>query len=166
MNQFAAQRRKDQAKIQQLQDQLSDKDDALQKIKLLLKQKEKQISDITDSSNARFMKFKEEQEERVTIIQRRIEKQEQEKAERSSVKSFEDDLQSALKDKARAEEEKYRMQKMMKERQAQLQGQVERYRAKIMALKKDLKLREKQADESRSRAAKIERESKLQNSET
>jgi hypothetical protein len=55
------------------------------------------------------MKFKEEQEERVTIIQRRIEKQEQEKAERSSVKSFEDDLQSALKDKARAEEEKYRM---------------------------------------------------------
>jgi len=52
---------------------------------------------------------KEEQEERVTIIQRRIEKQEQEKAERSSVKSFEDDLQSALKDKARAEEEKYRM---------------------------------------------------------
>ena len=72
-------------------------------MKLLLKQKEKQILDITDSSNARFMKFKEEQEERVTIIQRRLEKQEQEKVERSSVKSYEDDLQSALREKTRAE---------------------------------------------------------------
>ena len=49
------------------------------------------------------MKFKEEQEERVTIIQRRLEKQEQEKVERSSVKSYEDDLQSALREKTRAE---------------------------------------------------------------
>ena len=49
------------------------------------------------------MKFKEEQEERVSIIQRRLEKQEQEKAERTSVRSFEEDLQSALRDKARAE---------------------------------------------------------------
>lgn len=86
-----------------MQDQLSDRDDALEKVKLLLKQKERQISEITDSSNARFMKFKEEQEERVTIIQRRLEKQEQEKAERTSVRSFEEELQSALRDKARAE---------------------------------------------------------------
>lgn len=75
MAEVAALRRKDQTKIEHLQDQLSDRDDALEKIKLLLKQKEKQISEITDSSNARFLKFKEEQEERVTIIQRRLEKQ-------------------------------------------------------------------------------------------
>jgi TolA-binding protein len=75
MAEVAALRRKDQAKIEQLQDQLSDKEEALEKIKLLLKQKEKQISEITDSSNSRFLKFKEEQEERVSIIQRRLEKQ-------------------------------------------------------------------------------------------
>jgi len=72
-------------------------------VKLLLKQKEKQISDFTDYSNARFLKFKEEQEEREKVIQRKLEKQEQEKAERLNVKSFEEDIQSALMDKARAE---------------------------------------------------------------
>jgi len=58
MAEFAAIRRKDQAKIMQLQDQLSDRDEALEKVKLQLKQKEKQIADITESSNARFLKFR------------------------------------------------------------------------------------------------------------
>jgi hypothetical protein len=48
------------------------------------------------------LKFKEEQEEREKIIQIILEKQKQkqEKAERINVKSFDEDIQSALTDKA------------------------------------------------------------------